>query len=36
MLYARKGSGWLELDLRTFSVSREQAIQIAGQLLSKM
>jgi len=36
LLYARKGAVWLELDLRTFPGSREQAIQIAERLLSKM
>ncbi len=36
LLYVRKGNAWLELDLRSFSGSREQAIQIARQLILKM
>jgi hypothetical protein len=36
LLYVRKGAAWLELDLRTFPGSRDQAIQIARRLLSKM
>jgi hypothetical protein len=35
-LYVRKGAAWLEMDLRTFPGPREQAIQIAQHLLSKM
>jgi hypothetical protein len=36
LLYVRKGAAWLELDLRTFPGSREQALQIARRLLSKI
>ena len=35
LLYARKGNAWLELDLRGFPGSREQAIQIARRLIAK-
>jgi hypothetical protein len=35
-LYVRKGTAWVQFDLRTFSGSREQALEVAKRLVSKL
>jgi len=35
-LYVRKGPAWVEFDLRSFTGTREQALALAGRLVSKL